>query len=122
MKIIIVLSMLCLLSLMSCYHSKVELTLKKGEAHCLNLESRANSGLQLLYIADKDSIVSVKCIANQPIDNILQGPDYFGSAVQTKFEIKAIAAGETKVTFYEFRPWDKNCKEVLVKQVLIAVR
>jgi len=96
------------------------ITLKPGEVHEVTLQSRGAAGLQLLYRTSTDSVVEVKRKDVSPGD-AKQIPPNIGGAIPVIFTIKALKPGDTRVTFYETRPWDKSFKEIIGKKISIKV-
>jgi predicted secreted protein len=97
------------------------LTLKVGEGHHVTLQSRGATGLQLLYRCDDDSTVQIQRKEFTPADTAKELSTNVGGSMPAVFQIQALKEGETKVTFYETRPWDKSFKEIIQKQLTIKV-
>ena len=97
------------------------LTLKPGETFQVILQSRGAAGLQLLYRCEDDSIVRIQRKESFPSDSPKDWTTNIGGSMPAVFAIQALKEGETKVTFYETRPWDKNFKEIIQKQLTIVV-
>ena len=76
------------------------LEMHRGGVHRIHLQSRGSSGLQLLYRFEKDSIVEISRVETQAAEIDKSAPDYLGSPAPATFEMKALEAGESKVTFY----------------------
>jgi predicted secreted protein len=99
---------------------KDSLNLAVGETHQITLQSRGASGLQLLYRCQPESIVQIRRLEQKPSDSA-KPPADVGSGIPATFEIKALKQGVVKVTFYETRPWDKNFKEIVQREMSISV-
>ena len=95
------------------------LQLKKDEVHLIHLENRGSTGLQLLSRIENESVASVRRISN-PSD--ATSSTNLGGSQKATFEIKGMNPGETKITFYETRTWEKDFKEIVVKEMMVYVK
>lgn len=95
------------------------LQLRKDEIHLINLENRGSTGLQLLSRIENESVASVRRISN-PSDAI--SSTNLGDSKKAAFEIKGLHFGKTKITFYETRTWEKDFKEIVVKEMIVDVK
>ncbi len=95
------------------------LQLKKDEVHLIHLENRGSTGLQLLSRIENESVASVRRISN-PSD--ATSSTNLGGSQKATFEIKGMNPGETKITFYETRTWEKDFKEIVVKEIMVDVK
>jgi predicted secreted protein len=94
-----------------------EINLKQNESFKVSLESRGATGLKLMYHCDTNmvQIQKVDTEAQQ------QRSQSIGDPVPVTYEIKALKEGQTKVVFYETKPWDKNFKELVKKVFNISI-
>lgn len=95
------------------------LQLKKDEVHLVHLENRGSTGLQLLSRIENESVVAVRRVSDPseaPSSNNL------GDSSKATFEIKGLNPGESQITFYETRTWEKNFKEIVVKEIMVDVK
>lgn len=114
--------LLSLITFINCTHMPTEnLHLQTGEIYKMTLPSRGATGLQLLFRVTDDSIVDIKRIESSGNENDSTAPRSIGGPVQATFEITALKPGETNVTFYETRPWEKDFKEIIVQNLTIEV-
>ncbi len=120
MKLLNVFLIYTFISLLNCKTMSTEtLQLKKDEIHLIYLENRGSTGLQLLSRIENESIVSVRRISD-PSDTT--SSTNLGDSKKATFEIKGLNLGETKITFYETRTWEKDFKEIFVKEIMVDVK
>lgn len=89
---------------------------KVNETEMVVLENRGASGLQMKYRTDKEGIVSINRLEHSKQEQVKPG-----DPIKVAFQIVAKQKGTVKVTFYETRPWDKNFKEIVVREMVIQV-
>ena len=95
--------------------------LNRGEVQRITLPGRGSTGLQLLHRTDNDSILLISRVSrNKKSDET--GSNQLGGSVEITFEMKGLEPGETKVTFYETLPWEKDFKEIVVKELTVQVK
>lgn len=97
------------------------ISLKTGEVFEVKLQRSAGTGLQLRHRCEDESIVQVRRKEQVPADAAETRPAKLGGPILAHYIIEALKEGETKVTFYETRPWDKNFKEIIQKQISVKV-
>lgn len=103
----------------SVMENEQNITLKPGEFAEVNLQSRPGTGLQLRYRCEDETIIQVRRKEEGDVPKPM--PAKLGGSIPAIFEIKALKEGETKVTFYETRTWDKDFKEIIQKQIRLKV-
>ena len=96
------------------------LQLKKDEVHLVHLENRGSTGLQLLSRIENESVVAVRRVSDP--SEATSSSNNLGDSSKATFEIKGLNSGESKITFYETRTWDKNFKEIVVKEIRVDVK
>lgn len=94
--------------------------LNKGEVQRITLPGRGSTGLQLLHRTDNTSILLISRVSQKKNDETAS--NQLGGTVDITFEMKALEPGETKVTFYETLPWEKDFKEIVVKEFTVQVK
>ena len=95
------------------------LQLKKDEVHLVHLENRGSTGLQLLSRIENESVVAVRRVSDP---SEATSSNNLGDSSKATFEIKGLNSGESEITFYETRTWEKNFKEIVVKEIRVDVK
>ncbi|MFT3909669.1 MAG: hypothetical protein QM737_09615 [Ferruginibacter sp.] len=92
-----------------------------GETREVTIPPRAVSGLQLLFRQESDSLLEISMKEKSSIED-KKMPSNIGETFPVVYELKAIAKGETKVTFYETQSWNSEFKPIIIKQITVRVR
>lgn len=95
-----------------------KVVIKVNEVYKLTLQSRGAMGLQLLYRCDDTTIVSINRIDPPASQDTMPK---MGAPVPAIFEIRGTKPGKTKIVFYETRPWEKDFKEIIQKELDVEV-
>src|SRR5580704_15745810 len=90
--------------------------IEKGKSCEITMNNRASSGLTLLYNMDKEGIVSID--RNNTVRDASLMP---GDPIKATFRIHAKESGSVKVTFFETQTWNKNFKNLILKEFAIYV-
>ena len=89
---------------------------KINETHRVVLSSRGASGLQMMYRVDHEGLVSV-----ERINNLSGEKNMPGNSIEVVFEIRAQIKGSVKIVFYETQPWNKDFKEIVLKEIMLSI-
>jgi hypothetical protein len=92
--------------------------IKVSETFEIKLQARGALGLKLMYRTSVNNIVDIKRqeIKKDNINDTIEG-----DGIHIIYLITGLMEGNTKITFYETQPWNKEFKEIIQKEIQVNV-
>ncbi|OJJ15405.1 hypothetical protein BKI52_38985 [marine bacterium AO1-C] len=89
---------------------------KAGETHELVLANRGSTGLTIQWEVSNEGLATV-----ERLDNIVVEEEKPGDAIQTRYCIHLLKAGEVTVHFYQTQLWDDDFPPITLARLTFVV-